>query len=133
MPEKRLPCTDICLKAEEELKFDPFTIFELFKKFYFNLANNLVQKIPAAARKFDTEALKKYYNDMFDLSYNKLIFQAFQSNTISHLLKACNINKAAGIGDVSGRFLKDGAYVFAIFIKQICNLSNYLTSRKTVN
>ena len=30
MPEKRLPCTDACLKAEEELKFDPFTISELF-------------------------------------------------------------------------------------------------------
>ena len=30
MPEKRLPCTYACLKAEEELKFDPFTISELF-------------------------------------------------------------------------------------------------------
>ena len=23
LPEKRQPCTDVCLKAEEELKFDP--------------------------------------------------------------------------------------------------------------
>ena len=62
LPEKRLPCTDVCLKAEEELKFDPFTISELFKKFYSNLANDLVQKLPAAARKFDIEAVKNYYN-----------------------------------------------------------------------
>ena len=79
LPEKRLPCTDVCLKAEEELKFDPFTISELFKKFYSNLANDLVQKLPAAARKFDIEAVKSYYNDMFDLSHNKL-------NLCSHVL-----------------------------------------------
>ena len=31
-----------------------------------------------------------------------------QSNTISNLLRACNVNKAAGIDNASGRFLKDG-------------------------
>ena len=57
-----LPSTDVCLRrVEEELKFDPFTISELFKKFYSNLANDLVQKLPAAARKFDIEAVKNYY------------------------------------------------------------------------
>ena len=123
LPEKKLPCTDVCLKAEEELKFDPFTISELYKKFYSNLANELVQKLPVAARKCDIEAVKNYYNDVFDLSHNKLNFQAVQSNTISNLLEACNINKAAGIDDVSGRFLKDGVDVLAIPITQICNLS----------
>ena len=76
-----------------------------------------------AARKCDIEAVKNYYNDVFDLSHNKLNFQAVQSNTISNLLEACNINKAAGIDDVSGRFLKDGVDVLAIPITQICNLS----------
>ena len=46
LPEKRLPCTDVCLKVEEDLKFDPFTISELFKKFYSNLANDLVCRLP---------------------------------------------------------------------------------------
>ena len=46
-----------------------------------------------------------------------------QSNAISNLLKACKINKAAGIDNLSGRSLKDGADVFAIPITQICNLS----------
>ena len=123
MPEKRLPCTNVCLKAEEELKFDHFTICVLFKKFYSNLANDLVQKLPAAARKFDIKAVKNYYNDIFDLSHNKLNSQTVQSNTISTLQKACNINKAAGIYDVSGRFLKDGADVLAIPITQTCSLS----------
>ena len=34
LPEKRLPCTNVCLKVEEDLKLDPFTISELFKKLY---------------------------------------------------------------------------------------------------
>ena len=123
MPEKRLPWADVCIKAQEELKFDPFTISELFKKFYSNLADDLVQKLPATARKFDIEAGKNYCNNMFDLSHNKLNFQRVQSNTISNFLKTCNINKAAIIDDVSGRFLKDDAYVLAIPITQICNLS----------
>ena len=94
LPEKRLPCTDLCLKAKEEFQSDPFTISELFKILYSNLANDLIQKVPAAARKLDIEAVKNY-----------------------------NINKAARIDDISGRLLKDGADVLAIPITQICNLS----------
>ena len=136
MPEKRLSCTDVSLKAKEELKVDPFSISELFelkvdpfsiselfKKLYSNLANDLVQKLPAPARKFDIEAVKNYYSDMFDLNHNKLNFQTVRSYTISNLLKACHINKAAEIDDISGRFLKDGVDVLAIPITQICNLS----------
>ena len=65
----------------------------------------------------DIESVKDYYNDMFELSHNKLNFQKVQRNTISNLLKSCNVNKAAGIDNVSGRFL------LGIPITQICNLS----------
>ena len=122
LPEKRLLCTDMCLKVED-LKFEPFTISELFKKFYSILANDLVHKHPAASKKFDIEAAKDYYNDKFELSHNKLNFQTLQPNTIYSLLKSCNINKAAGIDNVSGRFLKDGGDVLVIPITHICNLS----------
>ena len=81
LPEKRLPCTDVCLKVEKDLKFDPFKISELFKKFYSNLANDLVRKLPAASKKFDIEAVKDYNNGMFDLFHNKLNFQTVQPNT----------------------------------------------------
>ena len=88
------------------MKFYTFTISELFKKFYFNLANDLVQKFPAATKKIDIGAAKNYYNDMFELSHDRLNFKTVQSNTILNLLKECNVNKAAVIDDVSGRFLK---------------------------
>ena len=60
---------------------------------------------------------------MFELSHNKLNFQTVQPNTISNLLKSCNVNKTAGINNVSGRFLKHGVDVLGIPITQICNFS----------
>ena len=65
LPEKRLPCPEVCLKAKKELKFDPFPISELFRKLCSNLANDLAQKFPAVARKFDIETIKSYCNDVF--------------------------------------------------------------------
>ena len=53
---------------------------------------------------------------MFELSHNKLDFQTVQPNTISNLLKSY---KAAGIDNVSGRFLKDGADVLGIPITDL--------------
>ena len=58
LPERRLPCTDVSLKEKEDLKFDPFAICELFKKLYSNLANDLVNKLPAASKKFDRDCKK---------------------------------------------------------------------------
>ena len=52
LPEKRSPSTNICLKAENGLTFDLYTISEMFKKLFSNLPNDVVQKRPAAANKF---------------------------------------------------------------------------------
>ena len=68
------------------------------------------------ARKFGVESVENYYNNMFDLSHNKLTFQTVQANSVSNCLKTYDINKATGIENVFGRFLKDGADVLAISI-----------------
>ena len=67
LPDKRSPSTNICLEAENGLTFDPYTISEMFKKLFSNLANDLVQKLPAAANKFGNKSVEDYYNDMFNL------------------------------------------------------------------
>ena len=59
---------------------------------------------------------------MFNLNPKKLTFQTIQTRYISDLLKNCDINKAAGIDDLSDRFLKDGADILTIPITQISNL-----------
>ena len=73
------------------------------------------------AKKFGNKSVEDYY--MFNLDPKKLHFQTIQSRHISDLLKNCDINKAAGIDDLSGRFLKDGADILTMPITQICNLS----------
>ena len=94
----------------------------MFKKSFSCLENDLVQKLPAAANKFGNRSAEYYYNDMFTLYPKKLTFQTIQTRYISDLLKNCDTNKAAGIYDLSGRFLKDSADILTITITQLCNL-----------
>ena len=44
-------------------------------------------------------------------------------NTILNILKNTNVSKAADVGNLYGRFLKDGAEVLAKPIIYLCNLS----------
>ena len=115
--------SNIYLEAKTGLTFDPYTISEVFKKLFSNLANDLVQKIPAAAEKCGNKSVEDYYNGMFNLNPKKLTFQTIQTRYMSDLINNCDINKAAGIDDLSGRFLKDGADILNMPINQICNLS----------
>ena len=45
---------------------------------------------------------------MFNLNPKRLTFQTIQTQILLRL-KNCDINKATGIGNLSGRFLKDRA------------------------
>ena len=116
MPDKRSPSANICLEAENGVTLDLYTISEMFKKFFSNLANDLVQKLPAAANQFGDKSVE-------DVIMICLTFQTIQTRYISDLLKNWDTNKAAGIDELSGRFLKDGADILTIPITQLCNLS----------
>ena len=76
----------------------------MFKRLFSNLANDLVQELPAA-NKFGNKPVEYHYNDMFIFYPKKLTFQKIKSRYISDFKKNCNKNKAAGIDDLSGRFL----------------------------
>ena len=116
MPDKRSPSANICLEAENGVTLDLYTISEMFKKIFSNLANDLVQKLPAAANQFGDKSVE-------DVIMICLTFQTIQTRYISDLLKNWDTNKAAGIDELSGRFLKDGADILTIPITQLCNLS----------
>ena len=80
---------------------DPFTISEVFKKLFSNLANDLVHQLPTAARKVGNKSVEVYHNNMFNLNPKRLTFQAIQTRYISDLLKDCDVNKAARIDNLS--------------------------------
>ena len=62
-----------------------------------------------------------------------LYFQLLETSPekISSILKGLKPCKAAGIDDLSSKFLKDGAHVLARPIFQLCNLSIKLNSFPT--
>ena len=60
---------------------------------------------------------------MFNLNPKKLTLETIQTKKyISDLPKNCNINKAARIDNLSGRFLKDTADILNLLLTQIFNL-----------
>ena len=78
----------------------------MFEKSFSNLANDLAQKLPAAANKFGNKSVEGYYVEMFNLYPKNELFKWFRPDNISSFKKLWH--KAARIDDLSGRFLKDG-------------------------
>ena len=91
------------------MTFGPFAISGVFRKFCSNLAGSLVEKLPAAVNKFGLHSVEIYYNNALHLQDNKFVFQTIESSSVLKLLKKVKVNRAAGMNNMSGRFLKDGA------------------------
>ena len=121
--KKKTPKVNVCLEDENKNKvFDPKQNATIFKDFYSNLANNLVQKLPIGLGKFGLQSVKTYYS-------NKQVHKdsfSFKEVSESDVLKALNdieTNKAAGSDKIQGIFLKDGAEVLSQPISELINLS----------
>ena len=78
------------------------------------------------ANKYSINSVIKYYQHMILGDYFHLA--SVSENSILTILKATQVSKAAGIDNLSGRFLKDGAKVLSKPISELCNLST--TSEK---
>ena len=111
----------ICLKDNEVMHFNPNETSGIFKRFYENLATNLVNQLPPAPNKYNNETTKAFYDNM--QITNQLKFEEIDSDLIHDILKKNNANKAPGIDKLSGVFIKDGAEVLANPLSQIINLS----------
>ena len=77
--------------------------------------------------KFDINSVREFCK-MLNLEENPFHFAKVSDKTILDFLKELKTNKATGIDNVSGRFLKDGSKVLATPITQICNLSIKLSA-----
>ena len=94
-----------------------------FKNFCASLALNLFNKLPHAPNKFDLDSVLAYYKRFLNTENQKFTFSPTSEDEILKLLTDTNPEKAAGIDNLSGRFLKDGAVVLALPISKLCNLS----------
>ena len=71
--------------------------------------------------RFGLHSVQKYYEKI--LEYPKSKFNFVSGETLLKLLQDLDENKAVGLDNLSGKFLKNGATVLAKPISQICNVS----------
>ena len=123
LPNKKSSSSTFCLKKDGALHFDSKTVSTIFKEFFSNLAENLVSKLPRPSNKFDLSSVISYYTKTLDPINTKFKFSTVSKDDILKILLEIKPEKAAGIDNISGKFLRDGATVIAKPISQICNLS----------
>ena len=114
--------SQVPLKDGERVSFDEKTNNNSFKNFYADPALNLVKKLPHIPVKFDLNSVLAYYKRFLYTENQKFTFSPTSEDEILELLTDTNPEKAGGIDNLSGRFLKDGAVVSALPISKLCNL-----------
>ena len=119
--------SNICLKTKDNVtNFDDNKIltFSFFFFFFFDtLADNLVANLRTTSLRFGLTSVGQYYEKILKLPNSKFKFNFVSKGTVLKLLKDLDENKAAGLDNLPGKFLKDGATVLAKPISQICNLT----------
>ena len=103
------------------MSFETKSTLDVFKNYYSTLAENLLKKLPTPPNIYTFNSVVQYYRhfiqtDAFHLTYTKEI-------DIENILRGTKVCKAAGINDLSGRFLKDGSRVLSKPISKVRNLS----------
>ena len=122
LPQKVTSKSNICLKTNEKVSFDAKENAETFKNFFNSLSDNLLKKLPKAPKTFGHLATSLYYRNKVLLA-NDFKFSKVLVDNVANILKEIDSSKAAGIDNIGGKFIKDGAAILALPLTQICNLS----------
>ena len=114
------------LKVNKMVQHDTNLVLGGFKDYYFNLAGNLLKKLPKLLNKFSLNTVFLHYKGI--IQSNSFNLATVPENTILTIFKNTKVSKAAGLDNLSDRFLKDGAKVLTKPITDLCNFS--ITSGK---
>ena len=107
LPSKAVAASRICLKDKKELVFNATKKSSTFKNYFSSLTQNLVSKLPLQPNIFTESKIASHYDN--NAVSKDLNFQLLETSAG----KILNPTKAAGIDNLSGEFLKDGAQVLA--------------------
>ena len=127
LPSKQQSSSTICLEKDGILSFDHKANAEIFKDFYSNLASDLVEKFPNPPNKFGTGTVREYYKNL-NLEEKSFAFEPTTHAVVLKLLEDLNPSKSAGLNNIAGKFLKEGASILASPLTDLCNLSISLSS-----
>ena len=93
-----------------------------------------MKKLPIPPSIYTFNSVIQYYRHFFQADAFHLTYAS--EIDVEKTLRGTRVCKAAGIGDLSGRFLKDGSQVLLKPLSELCNLSiklgNFLDSCKIV-
>ena len=113
--------------AENQIaKHNTKSILKTFKSFYSNLAENELANLPKPPNWFTISFVFDYYKKL-SLSEN-FKMDSTTEYCLFELLENIEVPKAAGTDQISGKLLKDGAWILAKPISDLCNLSMALGS-----
>ena len=128
LPSKAVTAPKLCLKDKNEIVFNATKnatslkiIFQVLQKALY------ISKLPLSNIVTESKIASYYDNNVVSKDLNFQLLET-SSKKILSIFKGLNPSKAAGIDNLSGKFLKDGTHVLARPISQLCNLSLKLNS-----
>ena len=110
LPNKSGGCIVGALAENQIVKHDTKSILKTFKSSYSILAGDLLATLPKSPNRYTIKFVSDYYKKL-SLSENFKL----ESPTESYLfdiLKNVEVTKSAGIDQIPGKFLKDGAQIW---------------------
>ena len=110
------------MQKENNISFDTKTNCETFKNFFENLANELLSKLPTPTNKFGIDNINNYYKHL-NIRNKDFSFNTTTELIVLRLLQDIETSKSAGIDNINGKFLKDGAFYVANPITKLFDLS----------
>ena len=119
----KIPLTNICLKTKDVTNFDDKIKANIFKKIFCTLADNLLANLHPPFFRFGLHLVRQYYEKILMYPNSKFKSNFVSEEAVLKLLQDWDQIKAAGLDNLSGKFLKDEATILAKPISQICNLS----------
>ena len=121
LPDKISSCEVSVLKVNKTVQHDKNLVRSRFKYYASNQARHLLKKLHKSPNKFTLNTV--FQNDKGIIQSDSFNLATVSKNTVLTISKNTKVSKAAGLDNLSGRFLKDGAKVSAIPITEVCNLA----------
>ena len=115
----------ICLKEYDFTQFDDKRNAKTFKNFYSKLPSDQTN-IRTGKHVFGENSVEKYYSAM-NIPSNSFKFRSAKREEIYRILINIDPNKAYGIDQITGKFLKDGA---ELLTEPLCKIINLFLSSK---
>ena len=97
------------------------TFQKVFKTFFANMVETLLEKLPHPQNKFNVDSLNRFYKNL-DIT-TKFQLKPTTEDAVLNLLRNIEISKATGIDKLPERCLKDGVLALAKPMSQIRRLS----------